>query len=92
MEFWNEVFSNEHPNASAKNYIFIMKNFRNQWAHNYSFSLRDVYRVADHVQLFFDLIQAPTDDINMLRLIILDQLFSEEKQKLENSSNGNKLK
>lgn len=62
----------------------MIKHFRNQWAHNYSFNLRDAYRVADTVQLFFDFIQAPTDDINMLRLVILDALFSEEKEKISN--------
>jgi len=75
MKFWESVFSKEYSNANPKSYIFLIKNFRNQWAHNYSFTLRDAYRVADTIQLFFDMIQAPTEEINLQRLIILDSLF-----------------
>lgn len=83
------MFSKNFTTNVPKSYIFIIKNFRNQWAHNSPFSLRDAYRVADTIQLFFELIQAPTDEINMTRLVLLDLLFAEEKQKIMDSNNHN---
>jgi len=88
IQFWETLFSKNHPNNSPKSYIFLIKQFRNQWAHNYSFSLRDSYRVADTIQLFFEVIEAPTEEINMIRLVVLDALFSEEKEKINKRSEG----
>lgn len=83
IKFWERLFSREHCNNSPKSYLFLIKHYRNQWAHNYSFTLRDAYRVVDTIQLFFEEIKAPTDEINMLRLIILDALFTDEKERYE---------
>mmetsp|Transcript_12770 Transcript_12770/g.14368 ORF Transcript_12770/g.14368 Transcript_12770/m.14368 type:complete len:182 (+) Transcript_12770:195-740(+) len=62
--------------------MFQIKGYRNNWAHNYSFTLRETYRVVDTIQVYLEEIQAPTDDINMIRLQVLDSLFGEEKEKL----------
>ncbi|CAI2369320.1 unnamed protein product [Moneuplotes crassus] len=84
LKFWDSLFSKSFTTNIPKSYIFILKHFRNQWAHNAQFTLRDAYRVADTVQLFFEMINAPTDEISMIRLVVLDKLFAEEKQKILN--------
>lgn len=63
LKFWDCLFSKSFATNIPKSYIFIIKHFRNQWAHNANFTLRDAYRVADTVQLFFEMISAPTDEI-----------------------------
>lgn len=82
IRYWDSVFSKQFANQLPKSHLFSIKNYRNQWAHSYSFSLRETYRVIDIIQLFYEEIGAPVDDMNMIRLRVLDDLFQEEKELL----------
>ncbi|KAM3145237.1 hypothetical protein pb186bvf_002565 [Paramecium bursaria] len=39
---------------NIRNLLFEIKYFRNEWAHGKDFTYRDVYRVADTIQLLFE--------------------------------------
>ena len=78
VKLWDALFSRQHVNNGPKSYIFIIKNYRNQWAHNHKFTLRDALRIIDTIQVFLEEIQGPIDEINTLRLTILEKLYFEE--------------
>ncbi len=56
----------------------MIRNFRNKWAHNYSFSEREAYRVIDFFQSFLEELNLDSYDINIIRLEALQGLVNYE--------------
>jgi len=65
-------------NNNIKNQAFMIRNFRNKWAHNYSFSEREAYRVIDFFQSFLEELNLDSYDINIIRLEALQGLVNYE--------------
>ena len=78
---WNEVFS-KVLGKSERNLVFALKDQRNNWAHQQTFSTDDTYRVFDNVELLLAAISSPeSSGIGQEKQELLRIRFNEQARK-----------
>ncbi len=78
---WFEVFS-KVLGKSEKNLVFALKDQRNNWAHQQTFSTDDTYRVFDNVELLLAAISSPeSSSIGQEKQELLRIRFNEQARK-----------
>ncbi|MFP4384574.1 MAG: DUF499 domain-containing protein [Spirochaetia bacterium] len=78
---WFDVFS-KVLGKSEKNIVFALKDQRNNWAHQQTFSTEDAYRVFDNVDLLLQAISSPESSrIGQEKQELLRIRFNEQARK-----------
>ena len=74
-DFFREVFS-----RSERSYVALLRDARNDWAHNKRFSSDETYRILDFCEILLDTFQAraQVEEVQALRKGLQRQVFSEE--------------
>ncbi|MFZ5368424.1 MAG: Swt1 family HEPN domain-containing protein [Spirochaetota bacterium] len=87
---WNEIFSRTLGNAE-RSLVSELKEYRNRWAHQGTFSTDDAYRVLDSAERLLTAITAPESDElekmknDLLRLRYEEQIRNEKRKTLSST-------
>jgi hypothetical protein len=90
--FFNAIIKNWEIIQSlfSSNYVLCLchtlKYFRNKWAHQSPFSLRETYRFLDESQAMLEEIKAETIELDQIRKEILHNYYEEELNKFINGN------
>ena len=73
--FFKQVFS-----KAERSYVVLLREARNDWAHNRKFSSDETYRILDFCEILLKAFHAgdPVEDVQDLRKGLQRQVFSEE--------------
>jgi predicted AAA+ superfamily ATPase len=85
---WNEVFRNTLGQAE-RTLVSELREARNKWAHQSSFSTDDAYRVLDSVARLLTAVSAPqADEIEKMKMELLRLRFDEQVRTEKRKSAG----
>ena len=92
---WHDVFA-ETLSFSEKNLVFELRDTRNRWAHEHSFSSDDTYRALDSMERMLQTVSAGEVAIELgkhkmevMRLKLADQTRHDSKRRAKNATEGN---
>lgn len=78
---WSDVFGRTLGHAE-RSLVSELREVRNRWAHQKSFSLDDTYRALDSIQRFLAAVSAPeADEIEKQKQQVLRQRFEEQAKR-----------
>ncbi len=80
-ETWNEVFRDQLGHT-GRSYISELREIRNRWAHQQTFSLEDTHRALDTMKRLLEMVSAPEQEqLRILSRDLLRQQFEAETKK-----------
>lgn len=92
---WHDVFANT-LSFSEKNLVFELRDTRNKWAHEHSFSSDDTYRALDSMERMLQAVGAGEVSLELskykmevMRLKLADQTRHDSKRRAKNATEGN---
>ncbi len=83
-ELWNEVFRDELGHA-GRSYISELREVRNRWAHQQTFTVDDTHRALDTMRRLLEMISAPEQEQlrSLARDLLREQFEAETKHELK---------
>jgi hypothetical protein len=75
---WEFPFKNSFNNNITLTLCHSIKYFRNRWAHQSLFSVRETYRLIDECQALLEELQLDHSEIDVIRKSVLELLANEE--------------
>lgn len=77
---WNTVFKNTLGHAE-RSIVSELRDIRNRWAHQQSFSTDDAYRAFDNIERLLNAVSAPeSEEVNRQKTALLRVKFDEERR------------
>lgn len=86
-DIWNEVFR-EQLGHTGRSYVSELREVRNRWAHQQSFTLEDTHRALDTMKRMLEMISAPEQEQlrTLSRDLLRQQFEAETKKELKQST------
>lgn len=81
---WNQFFRDVFG-RSERSYVHLLRDARNEWAHNKRFSSSETYRILDFCEILLNAFQAKeqVEEVQALRKSLQRQVFTEEARSEE---------
>jgi hypothetical protein len=83
---WEFPFKNQFNHNYCLTLCHSIKYFRNRWAHQSTFTIRETYRLIDECQALLEELKMDYREIELIRRQVMEMLYEEEKKSVKDNS------